>query len=87
MLFPPAAVGGNETAILGSVKESGLSVLVGVIRKSETAQEPQEIQTNRDICKATHAGGCHANCLLCTVCITQHYQISVDKLPVYQVQD
>lgn len=52
MLFPPAAVGGNEAAVLASVKESGLLVLVGVIRKREAAQEPQEIQTNRDICKA-----------------------------------
>ena len=54
--FPPAVVGGNETAILENVKESHLSVLVGVIRKRETAQEPQEIQANRDICKATRAG-------------------------------
>ena len=77
-------VGGNETAILESVKESHLSVLVGVITKRETAQEPQEIQANGDIDKATCAGLYHANCLPGTVCIVQHYQFSLNKISMYR---
>ena len=78
-------VGGNETAILERVQESRLSVLVGVIRKRETAQEPQEIQAKRDVSPGTRAEWYHANCLPGAACIIQQYQFSLNKLSVCQI--
>jgi len=53
--FPPAAVVVNETTILETIKKSHLSVQVGIIRRRQAAEEPWEIQGNRNVCKATRA--------------------------------